>query len=100
MFVAIKFINDFRSYIQRTYNSLIWDARALKEADFSARFIDNESNEQKNAFDCGVYSMMNAESYIKNCDHRTFNQHIMPLFRIKYINGLHAFAMMSDFPLM
>ena len=96
----IKFINDLRSYIQRSYNSLNWDARALKEADFSARFIDNESNEQKNGFDCGVYSMMNAESYIRNWDHTTFNQHIMPVFRIKYINELHAFAMMSDFPLM
>ena len=92
----IKFINDFRAHVRKEY-SLNWPKiRDFRDSKFD--FRDGHSIKQENSFDCGVYALVNAESYIANCDHTIYTEKAMPLARMVAIQSLLTIASTPAFP--
>ena len=92
----INFVNDFRDHVKREY-SLNWpEIKKFTDADF--QFKDGNSVKQKNSFDCGMYCMVNAESYITNCNHEIYTENVMPLARMIAIQSLLTIASTDYFP--
>ena len=91
----ITFINNFRHQVRTQYH-LDWPRRRYSTNQF--RFIDGESVKQGNAFDCGVFSMLNAECFIRSWNHKMFSQSAMPLVRLGMIQNLYAFSAVASVP--
>ena len=90
----IKFLNDFRAHVRKEY-SLNWPiVRNLR--DYNFEFKDGNSMKQNNSFDCAVYAMVNAESFITNCNHRIYAEEVMPLARMIAIQSLLKIASTSN----
>ena len=91
----ITFINNFRHQV-RTQHHLDWPRRRYSTNQF--RFIDGGSVKQGNAFDCGVFSMLNAECFIRSWNHKMFSQNAMPLVRLGMIQNLYSFSAVAGVP--
>ena len=91
----VDFINNFRSHVTSSYPETIhWPQRKLRVRDF--QFKDGKSQQQRNGFDCGVFSLLNAESYIRSWDHKIWRQNALPLFRIRAIWNIKAFSILTN----
>ena len=90
----IDFINKFRRHVTSEY-SLDWDrSQVLTSSQF--RFDDGLSTLQNNSFDCGVYSLLNAECFVRSWNGRLFTQNTLPLVRLYMIRNIYTFASTVD----
>ena len=96
----IQFVNDLRQEVFNNpeYSSIRWDTDipALNPKQFG--FEDAKSVRQPNGFDCGVYAMINAESYLQNGDHSIFEGNSMPFMRMVCMSQLREFIRNSNHP--
>ena len=94
----IEFINNFRNTVRRTYpHTVRWSSRRLRVRDF--QFINGVSQQQRNGFDCGVFSLLNAKSFIRSWNHNMWEQNSIPFGRLMAIWNLIAFGRRADLPL-
>ena len=91
----IKFINSLSLYGQISLGQP-WTMPQLQINDF--QFINGRSAKQKNGFDCGVFSLLNAESYLMGHDHHIFEQNSIPYMRLHIMKNIKEFIMFSGAP--
>ena len=78
--------------------SLNWArSRGLQVGQF--KFVDGQSQIQQNGFDCGVFSLLNAECFIRSWNHKSFSQNAIPLVRLNMIRNIYTFAATADLAL-
>ena len=96
----INFVNDLRDEVFRNseYSTFGWDRNlpALNPHEFD--FEDAKSVRQQNGFDCGVYTMINAESYLKSADHSIFKKDSIPFMRMVCMSLIYDFIQHSNYP--
>lgn len=54
--------------------------------------VDGKSSKQRNAFDCGVFALANAENYIMQPNFPQVTQALMKVYRCRYLNKLYTLA--------
>ena len=91
----VTFLNTFRNHVRTNYH-LDWPRLTFRANNF--RYIDGLSQRQANAFDCGVFTMLNAECFIRSWDHRIFTQNAIPLVRLSMIQNISTFAILAGIP--
>ena len=94
----VEFINDYRNHVIPECPALSWpSSQPLEVHEFTA--IDGKSQKQRNGFDCGVFSMLNAECLVRSWDHTRISQKSIPFMRLKIIRDIVRFASLSDLSL-
>ena len=94
----IEFINSFRNHVRHNYSDTIrWLSCSLRVKDF--RFRNGGSQQQRNGFDCGVFSLINAECFTRAWNHNDWEPTSLPLFRLMAIWNLTAFSHRTGVPL-
>ena len=85
----VRFLNLFRNNASAVYQ-LNWQVRPHSRAeDYIVR--NGESVRQGNGYDCGVFSLVNAECAVRGWDHSRLEQTTIPFMRLRLIREIVSF---------
>ncbi|KAL5271400.1 hypothetical protein ACHWQZ_G001890 [Mnemiopsis leidyi] len=86
----LQFVNEFRSYYLRQTLGMEIGNSAINS--MTHPIVDGKSSKQRNAFDCGVFALANAENYIMQPNFPQVTQALMKVYRCRYLNKLYTLA--------
>ena len=97
----LTYLNEFRREILTSFEAATpqWN---LDVPDFNPSVFDfkhGSSVQQKNSFDCGVYSCLNIESFINATTNDSYLERTLPFLRLKIMFDIHNFLRMSNCPM-